>query len=283
MKKEKLIELIKENEEVKLALIETLENEFYLKEKIENDIEIIKKDSDQEIQLKEEREKIKEMGKMINKLKELLGISEKKNEKQSSSITKKDNELKLLEKEKDKLNKEIIFVQNKLKEKKEELVQVESKNNNLSNKVSFYRESFEEDLRTYELYTQLLDNTKTSLKGIFKDDTLKGFIACGIQDRNISSLWDYIKDEIREEKNADIPKLKSIFNFLFERYQMAYPIFNLQEVEEGNIFDDFKYIRHNSSKEVSGTISEVVFKGWINNKTNKVIKKSIVKMGEIKI
>lgn len=309
MNKERLIELLKE-EEIKLALIEILKDEFCLKEKIEdssredvvtegikNNLTDNEGENNLETLLLEERRKVEEMRKIIDKLKKLLGLTEDKNKELESSIVIKDAELKVLEKEKARLKSEIdsirkqredelealnrqrVLIQKELEEKKSKIAEVENKNVNLSNRVNFYRDSFQEDLKVYEIYTQLSDSTKSSLKGIFKDDSLKGFLACGIQDRNINSLWEYIKDEIREGQNEDIPKLKEVFTFLFARYQMAYPIFELQKVEVGNTFDEFNHIRHSDSKEVSGSISEVSFLGWINIKTNKVVKKSIVKMG----
>ncbi len=70
-----------------------------------------------------------------------------------------------------------------------------------------------------------------------------------------------------------------MFYFLFEKYRLAFPIFELQGVSIGDIFEDSNHIRHSSSREVNGAISEVVFRGWINNKLDKVVKKSVVKMG----
>jgi len=108
-------------------------------------------------------------------------------------------------------------------------------------------------------------------------EMLKGFLACGVQEKNISSLWDYVKDELREEKNSDIKSLKTIFNFFFEGYNRAYPMYEVQKVKVGDVFDTEEYIKTNTSS-VSGKVDEVVFSGWVNAKTQKIVKKSIVKV-----
>ena len=105
---------------------------------------------------------------------------------------------------------------------------------------------------------------------------MSGFIACGIQERNISNLWEYLKNEVIEDKNKDIPNLILIFDFLFSRYLLAHPIYERQQVNLGCVFDSQHHIKHSSSKNVSGDIQEVILSGWINKKTNKLVKQSVV-------
>lgn len=298
MEKEQLIELLKDTE-IKDQLVDILKDYFVRNESISN-VEIIENSQDEEknnleLLIKEKEEEIEKMGKILKKIKELLGVSEKSEiedkiiskNKELKDLIEKKKELELelesfskkMNKEKEKLTSEINQIKEELGNAKEDVKKSLSKNTELSKTVDFYREAFEKDLKAYSIYTELSDNTKDSLKGIFRDNSLEGFIACGIQEKNISSLWDYIKDEIREEKNSDIKNLKEMFYFLFEKYRLAFPIFELQEVFIGDNFVDDNHIRHSSSKEVNGAISEVVFRGWVNNKTNKTVKKSVVKMG----
>ncbi len=298
MEKEQLIELLKDTE-IKDQLVDILKDYFVRNASISN-VEIIENSQDEEknnleLLIKEKEEEIEEMGKILKKIKELLGVSEKSEiedkiigkNKELKDLIEKKKELELelesfskkMNKEKEKLTSEINQIKEELGNAKEDVKKSLSKNTELSKTVDFYREKFEKDLKAYSIYTGLSDNTKDSLKGIFRDNSLEGFIACGIQEKNISSLWDYIKDEIREEKNSDIKNLKEMFYFLFEKYRLAFPIFELQEISIGDNFVDDNHIRHSSSKEVNGAISEVVFRGWVNNKTNKAVKKSVVKMG----
>ncbi len=81
-----------------------------------------------------------------------------------------------------------------------------------------------------------------------------------------------------EDKNNDMDNLIIIFEFLFNKYTIAYPVFSMQEVNTGEDFDTDQHIRHSSSSSVSGIVSQVLFKGWINTKTSNIIKKSVVKI-----
>jgi len=206
----------------------------------------------------------------------------KKEKKLEYSIKEKDNEIEMLKGLVEKLTKNMNIKENKVRELEElkdrlkiGIKDVKSKNNKLSKKVDFYRTTFEKELSTYALYEGLSSSTKASLKGIFKDDSLKGFLACGVQEKNIGSLWDYVKDELREEKNSDIKSLKTIFYFFFDAYKRAFPIYKVQKVALGDEFDNEEHIKTNSSS-VIGKVDEVVFVGWVNAKTKKIVKKSIV-------
>jgi len=208
----------------------------------------------------------------------------KKEKKLEYSIKEKDNEIEMLKGLLEKLSKNMNIKENKVRELealkdrlKIGMKDVKSKNNKLSKKVDFYRTTFEKELSTYALYEGLSSSTKASLKGIFKDDSLKGFLACGVQEKNIGSLWDYVKDELREEKNSDIKSLKTIFYFFFDAYKRAFPIYKVQKVALGDEFDTEEHIKTNSSS-VIGKVDEVVFVGWVNSKTKQIVKKSIVRV-----
>ena len=135
---------------------------------------------------------------------------------------------------------------------------------------------FKEDVAAYQLFDKLGHQTKASLSGIFKADSMAGFIACGIQERNIDNLWEYLKNEVMEDKNDDLPSLKKIFEFLFSRYSLAYPLYELQSVETGDVFDPQNHIKHSGSQNVSGKIQAISLPGWVNRKTGKLIKQSVV-------
>ena len=156
---------------------------------------------------------------------------------------------------------------------------IQSSNTKLNKTIEFYRENFEDELKAYELFSSLSSDTKSSLRGIFKDASLKGFVSCGVQDKNISSFWEYIKTELQEAKNPDRENLIKIYDFLFGQYTRAFPMYELQKVATGDTFEPLAHINHSSSKAVSGTITKVLLKGYINTKTSKIIKQSVVKVG----
>jgi len=247
LSKEELLELLKD-EDVQKAILAITKS----KKKKEKNLEDILKEKDEEIEM---------LNGLMEKFKKCFADEEVKTKKLTKNVTLKDNELRELEEAKNSL--------------KTEIKEMKSEKDKLSKKVDFYRDNFEKELTTYALYEGLSSATKASLKGIFKDDSLKGFLACGVQEKNISSFWDYVKDELREEKNSDIKSLKMIFQFFFEGYNRAYPMYEVQKVALGDAFDTEEHIKTNSSS-VSGKVDEVVFVGWINAKTKKIVKKSIV-------
>ena len=145
--------------------------------------------------------------------------------------------------------------------------------------LKFYKDEFEDEVKAYELFNSLSEGTKSSLSGIFKDMTLQGFLSCGIQDKNISSFWEYIKTELIEDKNKDTQNLVKIYDFLFQRYTKAFPMYEEQKIAKEEQFDPLLHINHSSSSSPNGTIQEVLLKGYVNNKTSKIIKQSVVKIG----
>ncbi|OQY39059.1 MAG: hypothetical protein B6229_04510 [Spirochaetaceae bacterium 4572_7] len=213
-----------------------------------------------------------DMGSLIEKIKEWFRSNNSFTGKLKKNIESLDLDNKNLDETLNQTNRELSSVQNQLDE-------ISNKNIEANKKIEFYENNFKEQLDIYKLYTELSGDTKSSLSGIFKENSLIGFLACGYQESNITSFWDYIKDEIKESKNQDIESLIKIFDFLFKGYSISNPNFIRNEINLGDEFDDDLHIRHSSSSRVNGEITEVMFKGWINSRLDRVLKKSIVKMG----
>jgi len=136
---------------------------------------------------------------------------------------------------------------------------------------------FSADISSLQKFNQLGETTQTALQGIFKESSINGFIACGLQEKNLHSLWDYTKNRLMEQPDDETDILVTLFLFFFSRYRLAYPQFQLQEVTEGERFDPEQHIRSSQSLP-SGAISKVILSGWINNKTQKIIKTSLVEI-----
>jgi len=136
---------------------------------------------------------------------------------------------------------------------------------------------FSADISSLQKFNQLGETTQTALQGIFKESSINGFIACGLQEKNLHSLWDYTKNRLMEQPDDETDILVTLFLFFFSRYRLAYPQFQLQEVTEGERFDPEQHIRSSQSL-ASGAISKVILSGWINNKTQKIIKTSLVEI-----
>lgn len=164
-------------------------------------------------------------------------------------------------------------------ELEDKIITKNEQNEDIQNQLNFYKQSFEEEIIIYEKFISLRNETKDSLSGIFKGDDISGFISCGVQEKNIQNLWEYIKAEILEDKNSDIETLIEIFYFFFTRYKMAYPMYELLNTKQNDNFDTQLHIKHNTSNSSSGVISKVYLQGYKNIKTEKTIKQSVVKIG----
>ena len=193
---------------------------------------------------------------LVEKLKAMMGqkdetiqASQRKERLQNETLRKYEEKIEKLQKEREEIKKEIEKCKN----------------------------AFAQELEAYEIYQSLDHETKRALEGIFKNDSLQGFLACGVQEKNIEALWEYIKNEIIEEKKGDVDKLETIFDLFFNRFTLAFPFYRRQEVAVGESFDPQKHINL-SSITPSGEIKQVLFRGWLNTKTGKIVKKSIVKL-----
>jgi len=159
----------------------------------------------------------------------------------------------------------------------EEKQQLDEQNRQLLQKTERYESEFSDDIQAVQSFSQLAENTRTALQGIFKSSSMKGFIACGVQEKNLHSLWDYTKNRLMERADAETAILVELFLFFFSRYRLAYPNYQLQEVPPGELFDPEQHIRSSQSR-ASGVISRVILSGWINSKNQKIIKTSVVEI-----
>jgi predicted RNase H-like nuclease (RuvC/YqgF family) len=249
--KSAIIEIIKENVSEKEKEIKKLKSECREKE---NQIETLKN------HLQKKDKEIEMLKKLVEKFKNLFNSEKEKKAFLSNELENRSREI-----------QELTHLKNELSKKVDGLNQ---EIENLKKENEFYKNSFKEELEAYEIYKSLSDETKESLSGIFRDNSLKGFLACGVQDRNISNFYEYVKNEIIEEKNQDIKKLIKLFNFFLDRYLLAFPIYKKQNVKIGDEFDPQLHI--NLSNAASGKIKKIILFGLENSKTGKIVKKSIV-------
>ncbi|MGE7907707.1 hypothetical protein ACQKNS_25435 [Peribacillus sp. NPDC094092] len=191
-------------------------------------------------------------------------------------------ELKELLREKE---KKIAKLQQEIQSKQEEISEYQIMIHQLNEKMEFYfnelqkrRADYREAEELYEAVQRLSENTKNSLKGIFKGSSVQEFIVCGVQYENISSLWDFIKNEIMEGREQERGILRALFQYFFQEYNKTYdtPLYKLQEVKINEVFRENLYIRALNSK-ISGNITDILLPGYmsINGKT---IKKSVVRI-----
>ncbi len=210
--------------------------------------------------------KDKDIEKEIRKIFNPINNSNLENFNQNQETTQN---LKLENEElKDKLDNQLILIkklENEILSKKDD--------------IEILKNRFPKIDEVYKRYTGLSENTKKSLMGIFKGDTIDRFIFCGVQHENIENLWDYINRELIEGKMEDIDSLKIIFDYFFDAHNLIYEskLYIKQEVAVNDRFDDDLHTRI-SEGNVKGNITEVLFKGYINCNSNKVSRKSLVKI-----
>jgi len=209
------------------------------------------------------------MNKNIKRLKALILGKDTEISDSSLNIVQLKKKLSELEAKMDDKKNEL-----KLALKKEE--DTKAKLNKSDKKLDWYREQFSEDVKIQEIYNDLSDVSKGSLGGIFKSISISGLVACGIQEKNIGNLWEYAKTEVVKDQNPDIQKIIHLFDILFSRFTLAFPIYEVQKDASGDEFDTQLHIKHNSSQNMSGTIESVLLRGYTRNK--KVIKQSIVRI-----
>ncbi|CAH9057253.1 hypothetical protein PSEHALCIP103_01619 [Pseudoalteromonas haloplanktis] len=203
------------------------------------------------------------------KLRSMLGLKD-------SALAESESVIRSLNVEKSGLEEKLSVALTDFEKKEKTLAETLSLYEELKRKITFYRDNFEEDLRIKEVYEELSSQTKVSIKNIFKDTTPKGLVVCGTQEKFIFSFWDYIKAEINNGSNQDDKKLVCLFELLFARFKLAFPMFELQQVKEGDVFDNQNFVKHHSSQNMSGPIQALLFRGCVNNQTGKIVKQSIV-------
>jgi len=139
---------------------------------------------------------------------------------------------------------------------------------------------FEEAKTHYEKYCELNNSVKKPLQGVFKDKTAETFICSGVQWENLEAFWDFLQTQVcLPDPQGGTKVLVDIFKYFFSLYCsiQGRSIYKIQSVLAGAIFDEDKHSRASKSS-VRGKISEVLLPGYINVRTGKIIKKSIVRI-----
>lgn len=110
--------------------------------------------------------------KLVEKWKKCFSDEENKRENLQKDLVVRESDIATLKKNNSK-------TEDSLSETKDKNKQLSKKLDDIYEEIQFYKKSFDEELEIYELYIKLSNQTKSSPKGIFKDDTLSGFLVCG--------------------------------------------------------------------------------------------------------
>lgn len=228
-------------------------------------------DQNLQIELKEMKNKILRHEGHINKL-----------SNDNSDLKNLINEYDLKLKSKENTNTSLM---NKLKQSEDKIINLQNaisisleKENKLKKECELLKGKFTKEQEIYDIYKHLEADDLISLKGIFCGNSLEEFIYCGVQEKGIESLWEYIR--IKALNGGTIDNLKEVFIFFFHAHNKIYksPLYLLLGNQEGIEFDDNQHIRVGSDSRVAGKITQTIMSGYRNIITNKIVKKSLVKI-----
>lgn len=137
------------------------------------------------------------------------------------------------------------------------------------------KSKFSQQIEMLNLYRSLSDSSKMSLKNVINPQDENTFLLSGANKDNLDTLFEYIKNEIINDKLQDITKLKTLYSYFFEEFNKSTPKYEWQNIQLGTRFNTDEQIKVGNA---SGSIEQVLLQGYVDAKTQKIIKKSVVKV-----
>lgn len=143
------------------------------------------------------------------------------------------------------------------------------------------KERFSKPIEYLKKYKSLSEDVRTGLSDVICDKNEVLFIVSCSTSERLGSIWDYIKKALSDKarSKSEICTLNEIFDYFFDVYNssLSEPMYIRDNVKNGDLFDDDMYYRYQGSS-TSGPISEVMLKGYRSNNTDKIIRKSLVRL-----
>ena len=169
-------------------------------------------------------------------------------------------------------NKELEDKELELKEKDSIILKKDVQIQNLQSEFSSMRDA-------YNLFLDLDEDIKKDIISLLRGSKIENFVYAGIQYKNIEFMWEYAKNRAISGQIKDLDKLEKIIMNFLNTYNMLYksPVYGIQNVENGDKFDEEKYTRGYESN-IRGIISNVDLRGYVNLINGKIIKKSVVRI-----
>lgn len=131
----------------------------------------------------------------------------------------------------------------------------------------------------FDKYRSLTPKVKNLLQGIFPNEDLYGFIFCGIREDNLTSLWDFCANTIKNGGD-NLKELMELFDFFFEWNHRQYgsPKYKRLTLKVSDKFNEDTAQRDRTSVPI-GKIETVIFQGFAYASNDKLVRKSIVHVG----
>ncbi len=185
-------------------------------------------------------------------------------------IRELNNKVKALEKVEERLENEKAEILEKYEVQGDKVKELNSKN-------AAYADKYNALEYHYNSYMALDEKIRKNLELVIKTDSIETFLCSGTQWDNLNSIWEYISHKLDSYSQEELKCLMDLFNYFFESYNQVNDLYTLLTVQEGDVLDEELHSRGSKSL-VAGNISEVLLKGYKNKRTDKIIKKSIVRV-----
>jgi hypothetical protein len=130
----------------------------------------------------------------------------------------------------------------------------------------------------YAVYESLPENSKISLSGFVRGDSLLSFVVSGSRDTRIEGFWEFCKTAVQKSDGLQYaPQLAKIFSFFFTKINSVTEtaLYELFEPPNGSRFDDNSMIVSNNSPAKDGVVAETILPGYRGKTTQKTIKKAV--------
>ena len=178
-------------------------------------------------------------------------------------------------------NKRLNQEENKLKDKIEQLNNEMLMQYNQFKKVQTIADNYTAKYSAlddiYSQYKSLNPSIHQALANVIPIDDPETFLCVGGQWENIEALWDFISYQLDGYGKEELQILIETFEYFFRKYNSITKTYTLLETQVGEILDEDLHTRASNSS-VSGKITEVLLLGYQTTKTEKIIKKSIVRV-----
>lgn len=136
---------------------------------------------------------------------------------------------------------------------------------------------FKEACQCYKHYMTLSTETRQNLNSVIQTQDAVHFLISGTQEDNIEALWDWLSYQLDTLSQEEQFILIETFYYFFTQYNQVTQHYELLNTKTGETFDEDKHTRDSQSK-VSGSISQVLLEGYRNKRTQKMMKKAIVRV-----
>lgn len=144
--------------------------------------------------------------------------------------------------------------------------------------VQTLKKQFEDPVKYFEMYKTLSVSVRRGLENVINDRDIIAFTVSCSSEKNLSSIWEFIKELSDDTDSNDFKVLSSIFDYFFDVFNesLSEPKYKRDDVKIGDDLDDEYHDRYTGSA-TYGQITKIVLRGYRSSNTGKIIHKSLAK------